>query len=262
MILNEFEKHEMFITYILLYLLLWFSDVGSFVWHHDIWCSWTLWWVQSWSVCIPFRSRVSVPRRSDWVDQVPKCNNWTEKKTFQSASWTLIWPWILVSTFPCTQKSIQLWNIVNSKCQNHELHFIVCWDVVPQWLFDRYQFFRGVFCLHLWISMFVWNVSTHVQDNRTSQLRRLNLLLPWNFRPHETAFGNAVFTTYYICFVFKSWKVQSCDVVRCWFVVFTGVWRFVRHMRYNKLHRHKCFEIRMAVDSEITILRLWHHVVW
>jgi hypothetical protein len=50
----ESEKHDLFLTYILLYqyLLLWFSDVGSFVWHHDIWCSWTLLWVQSWSVCI------------------------------------------------------------------------------------------------------------------------------------------------------------------------------------------------------------------
>jgi len=33
-------------------------------------------------------------------------------------------------------------------------------------------------------------------------------------------------------------------------------------MRYHKLHRHKGFEILMAVDSLIIILRLWHHMVW
>lgn len=158
MILTESEKHDMFITYILLHLLLWFSDVGSFVWHHDIWCSWTLWWVPTWSVFIPFRCGVSVPGRSDGVDQMPKCNTWTEKKAFQSAFRNLIWSWILVSTFPSTQKSIQVWNIVNSKWQNHELHFIVCLGVVLQWLFDRYQFFRVVFCLHLQISMFEMSV--------------------------------------------------------------------------------------------------------
>ena len=93
----------MFINYILLHLLLWFSDLGSFVWHHDIWCSWTLWWVPTWSVFIPFRCGVSVPGRSDWVDQVPKCNTWTKEKAFQSVSWNVIWFCFLVSNFLSTQ---------------------------------------------------------------------------------------------------------------------------------------------------------------
>lgn len=74
--------------------------------------------------------------------------------------------------FQSTQKSIQITLLIlNAKCYEL-LHFTIFWGVVPQRLIDRYQFFGGMCCLHLPISMFIWNVSTSVPDYAAYQPRR------------------------------------------------------------------------------------------